>query len=89
MLPARTSSLSLVDQKVLWRAVNALERASLVGRLTELTGEPLTQIMRRMPKIISRQIHNVVHSALSQALEVALYKMDSGLPEPGATWCSS
>src|SRR5579863_5052956 len=77
------TTLSLADQKVLWSAVNTLERESLVARLSELTGEPITQVLRRMPKFVSRQIHGVVQSALSQALEAALYKMDSGLPELG------
>ncbi len=77
------TTLSLAEQKVLWRAVNALERESLVARLSELTGEPITQVLGRMPKFVSRQIHGVVQSALSQALEAALYKIDSGLPEIG------
>jgi hypothetical protein len=76
--------LSLADQKVLWQAVRSLENESLVSRLSELTGEPVTQLLRRMPKLVSEQIHGLVQKALSQALEVALYKMDSRLPEPGA-----
>jgi hypothetical protein len=78
------TTLSLADQKDLWRAVCALERENLVGRLSELTGEPVTQLLCRMPKVVSRQIQRVVQRALSQALQVALYKMDTGLPEPGA-----
>jgi len=78
------TTLSLAEQRDLWRAVNALERESLVARLSEMTGEPITQVLRRMPKAVSRQIHRVVQSALKQALEVALYKMDTRLPEPGA-----
>ena len=67
----------------MWRAACSLERESLVARLSELTGEPVTQMLRMMPKEVSGQIHGVVQSALWQALEVALYKLDSGLPEPG------
>jgi len=77
--------LTLADQKVLWQAVCALEREGLVTRLSELTGEPVSKILRRMPKVVSQQIHNVVQGALSQSLEVALYKMDIGLPGLGAT----
>ena len=79
------TTLSLAEQKVLWRAVNTLERESLVARLSELTGEPVTQILRRMPKFVSRQIHGVVHSALAHSLQAALYKLDSPLPDLGTT----
>jgi hypothetical protein len=78
------TTLSLADQKVLWRAVNALERETLVARLSDLTGEPVSQILHRMPRFVSRKIHAVVQSALMQALEVALYKIDTRFPEPGA-----
>jgi hypothetical protein len=77
------TTLSLADQRDLWRAVRTLEGASLVGRLSELTGEPITQVLRRMPKIVSRQINTVVHAALGRALQVGLYKLDSGLPRIG------
>jgi len=78
------TTLSLEELKVLWRAVRALERESLVARLSELTGEPISNLLRRIPKVVSRQIHSVVRAALWQALEVALYKIDSGPLEPGA-----
>ena len=78
-----TSTLSIADQRVLWRAACNLERESLVARLSELTGEPVTQLLRWMPKAMSRQVHGAVQSALWRALQVALYKMDSGFPEPG------
>ena len=78
------TTLSLAELKVLWRAVRVLERGSLVARLSELTGEPISKLLRRMPKVVSRQIHSVVRAALWQALEVALYKMDSSPLEPGA-----
>jgi hypothetical protein len=78
------TSLSLADQKVLWQAVRTLEGESLVARLSELTGEPVTQVLRRLPKTISRQIQRVVDQALGQALQAALYKIDSGLPDPGS-----
>ncbi len=79
------STLNIADQRVLWQAACALERASLVARLSELTGEPVTHLLGMLPKGVSGQIHRVVHTALWQSLRVALYKMDSRLPEPGAT----
>jgi EcsC protein family len=78
-----STTLSLADQKILWAAVRTLERESLVARVSELTGEPVTQLLRHMPGMVSRQIHRVVHRALAQALEAALYKWDSRFPEPG------
>jgi hypothetical protein len=77
------TTLSLSEQRVLWRAVRRLESESLVARLSEFTGEPITQLLRRMPKAVSRQVHGVVQRALWQALEVALYNIDSGFAEPG------
>jgi hypothetical protein len=55
----------------------------MVARLSELTGEPVTAILQRMPRFVSRRIHRVVQIALFQALQAALYKLDSGFPEPG------
>lgn len=60
-----------------------LERQSLVARLSDLTGEPITQLLGSMPDVVSRRIHSAVHRTLSHALALALYKLDSRLPEPG------
>ena len=70
------------DELALQRAVAILEGKSFVARLTEITGQPLTQLMKRLPKVVSGQINNAVRKTLYQALDVALYKMDSGFPEP-------
>ena len=77
------TTLSSTDQKVLWQAVRSLERGSLVARLSELTGEPVTGLLRRMPRFVSQPIQAAVQKALKQALEAALYKIDTGIPEPG------
>jgi hypothetical protein len=79
-----TSTLTIADQRVLWQAACSLERESLVARLSELTGEPITRMFRMLPMQVSRQVHAVVQRALWRALRIALYKMDSGFPEPGA-----
>jgi len=63
--------------------VTTLERESFIARISELTGEPITQLLRRLPSPVSRRINGAVHSALEKALDVALYNLDSGLPEPG------
>jgi hypothetical protein len=68
------------DQRVLWRAVSTLEREGFINRLTSLTGEPLTQILRALPKSIGRKVNAAVRKALRQALGAALYQIH----EPGA-----
>jgi hypothetical protein len=78
-----TTTLSVADQQVLRRAVHRLERESLVARLTQWTGEPITLLMRQLPERVSRQIHNAVQRALWKALDIALYKLDAGYIEPG------
>lgn len=83
-LSHNAESLNARDELALKRAVAILEGKSFVSRLTEITGQPLTQIMKRLPKGVSGQINQAVRRTLYQALDVALYKMDSGLPEPPA-----
>jgi len=68
--------LSDSEQRVLRRAVSILERESFVAKLTELTGEPVTRIMKMLPKVASNGIHRAVQTALNQALGVALNGLD-------------
>jgi hypothetical protein len=83
-MPAvRTTKLPLRDQKVLWGAASILEGESFVGRVSELSGEPITQVLHRLPYPITRRINGVVRVALQKALDLALYNFDSGLIEPG------
>jgi hypothetical protein len=51
--------------------------------MSELTGEPITQLLRRLPSSMTRGINGAVRGALHKALDLALYTLDSGLPEPG------
>lgn len=81
---ANPGGLSARDDLALQRAVDILESKSFVARLTEITGEPVRQLLKRLPGPVSRQVHAAVRRTLSQALDVALYKMNSGLPEPPA-----
>jgi hypothetical protein len=75
--------LPLEDQRVLWKAVTILERESFVGRLSELTGEPVSRILNQLPKLVSSQIQRAVNGALGKALDVALFDRASKVPEPG------
>jgi hypothetical protein len=82
MLPA-PRGLNSHDEALLRQAVRILEGESFIGKLTELTGEPVTMLMQRLPRTVSGHIHRAVRSALSQALGLALYRMGgSGFPEP-------
>jgi hypothetical protein len=75
--------LSARDERALRHAVDILEGKSFIARLTELTGEPVSKMLRRLPASVSNQIHRAVRRTLSQALDVALYKLGSTrIPEP-------
>lgn len=79
---ANPTGLTAREEVALRNAVATLEGKSFVARLTEITGEPLTQLMKRLPEPVSRQINQAVQRTLYRALNVALHKMDSGVPEP-------
>jgi hypothetical protein len=72
--------LSQSELRILRRAVSILERESFVAKLTELTGEPVTRILKMLPRVASTGIHRAVQAALNRALTVAL----TGLDRPSA-----
>jgi hypothetical protein len=75
--------LNARDERALGQAVAILEGKSLVGRLTDITGEPVSQLLKRLPAPVTHQINKAVRHTMSQALELALYKMGSDrIPEP-------
>lgn len=78
------TTLTPADQSALWRAVERLERESLVSRLSELSGQPITRVLRSIPKSVSAHIHRAVQAALWQGLETALDKFEFGGLEPSA-----
>jgi hypothetical protein len=77
-LQVNPTALTEREERALQHAVEVLEGKSFVGRLTELTGEPLTKLLRRLPQPVTVQINRAVRRTLSSALEVALYKMGPG-----------
>lgn len=83
MLAAHETQLSPADRKALWKAVSILETQSFISRITEITGEPLTKALRSLPGPVTQSINGAVRMALRKALDAALYKMDTGFPEPG------
>jgi hypothetical protein len=71
------------EERAVQRAVAILEGKSFVSRLSDITGEPLTQVLKHLPMPVTNRINRAVRAALAQALDVAVYKMGStGLPEP-------
>ena len=75
--------MSAREERAVQRAVAILEGKNFVSRLSDITGEPLTQLLKRLPGPITKQINRAVRAALAQALDVAVYKMGSTrLPEP-------
>jgi hypothetical protein len=83
LAPANPEELSGRDERALINAVAILEGKSFVGRLTDLTGEPVSQLLKRLPTPVTNQINRAVRHTMSHALELALYKMGpGGLPEP-------
>jgi hypothetical protein len=70
------------ELRILSRAVSILERESFIAKLTELTGEPVTRIMKMLPRIASNRIHRAVQSALSRALTLALTGLENPLSKP-------
>jgi hypothetical protein len=78
--------LSAAEQRILRRAVSILERESFVAKLTELTGEPVTRIMKMLPRVASDRIHQAVQSALNRALTVALNGLEREAAFEPAPW---
>ena len=66
------------EEKALQRAVQVLEGKSLVARLSDLTGEPLTGLLRRLPAPVTAQVNEAVRRTMTRALDVALYKLGPG-----------
>ena len=80
--------LTAREERALQHAVEVLEGKSFISRLTELTGEPLTRLLRRLPGPVNAQINRAVRVTLTKALEVALYKMGPGHRlEPPPAFC--
>lgn len=71
--------LSPADRDELRRAVEALERSTLIARLSNVAGRPLELVGRSLPESAREVVSAAVGAALNAALKVAL----STLPKEG------
>jgi hypothetical protein len=67
--------LSPTHERALARAVTILEGKSFVGRMTEITGEPLYQLLSHLPGPVTRGINRAVRATLAKSLDLALNRM--------------
>ncbi|KMO21133.1 EcsC family protein [Methylobacterium platani] len=79
--------LSAEDRAALRRAVSALERPSLAGRLSAMAGAPLDLITRALPAPVMDAVGHATETAMRGALHVALATLPKAAEtgaEPGA-----
>ncbi|TNC13507.1 EcsC family protein [Methylobacterium terricola] len=79
--------LSAEDRSALRRAVEALERPSLAGRLSAMAGAPLDMITRALPAPVVDAVGHATETAMRGALHVALATLPKAAetaPEAGA-----
>jgi EcsC protein family len=74
--------LSSAELRILRRAVSILERESFIAKLTDLTGEPVSRLLKALPGGVNRKIHRAVQTAMRKALSVALEGIGSVEPAP-------
>lgn len=75
--------MSAREERAVQRAVAILEGKTLISRLSDLTGEPLTKLLQGLPGPAIYHVNRVVRKALQQALDLALFKMGTTrVPEP-------
>ncbi|MCF4124374.1 EcsC family protein [Methylobacterium sp. SyP6R] len=70
--------LSAEDRAALRRAVAALERPSLAGRLSAMAGAPLDMITRALPTPVVDAVGHATETAMRGALHVALATLPKG-----------
>jgi len=71
-----TVSLSPAHRQVLERAVHRLEDQDFAGRLADYAGQPVTRLIRRMPKFASRRINKAVEIAILNCLKIAIRSIE-------------
>lgn len=64
------------DRALLAGAVMQLERPGLLGRLAEVIGAPVEQLVTRLPSAVQTQMSQVTENALTIALDVATRTLD-------------
>ncbi len=88
MIPAETT-LSPEHQKALRRAVARLENQSFAAQLADYAGQPVTRVLRLMPKFATDRFHKAVELAILRCLNIAIRSIEPQSKRPPARRASS
>jgi hypothetical protein len=69
-------ALSPPHQQALQRAVNRLENPDFAGRLADYAGQPLTRMLRLIPKAASDRLMRGAEAAIQKCLNVAINSIE-------------
>ncbi len=84
-LPATLDELSPQHQRVLRRAHLLLERPDFAARLAEHAGQPLSRVLRAMPKAASARLNRTIEKAILNCLNVAIGSLETQPKRPPAS----
>jgi hypothetical protein len=73
-------TLSAADQAALAKAIVRLERSNLVIRLADYAGQPISRVMRALPKGAQDKVQAAVHRALLEGMRVTVKSLDRPAP---------
>ena len=75
------------DHRALRRAIEQLERQSLVGRIAQLTGTPVDLAIRYLPNSVSDRLRGIIENAMLACADVAVNSLDATVDlEPSPPW---
>ncbi|MGO9134208.1 MAG: EcsC family protein [Methylovirgula sp.] len=73
-------TLSAADQAALAKAIVRLERSNLMIRLADYAGQPISRVMRALPKGAQDKVQAAVHRALLEGMRVTVKSLDRPAP---------
>jgi hypothetical protein len=88
MIPVETT-LSPEHHKALRRAVARLENQSFAAQLADYAGQPVTRVLRLMPKFATDRFHKAVELAILRCLNIAIRSIEPQSKRPPARRASS
>lgn len=83
--PATLDDLSPHHQRVLQRAHLLLERPDFAARLAEHAGQPVSRMLRALPKAASASLNNAVEKAILNCLNLAIRSLETEPKGPPAS----